>query len=190
MRPTTVPHRLGAALLLPLLLLLPLGAGCAHKKPSSLASTNGLRKIGNSKVIVEMRGLPEDASTGTIHVTLWGSEESFMHGQQWIRAVAIPIARAHEPCTITKLPPGTYSLTAYYDASNRAEFRRDADGIPLDPWAVSRGSPANAAPSWERSKFELEEGATVVELDFQHPAATGAAAPALDRAAPSATTSP
>ncbi|MCE9620197.1 MAG: DUF2141 domain-containing protein [Planctomycetes bacterium] len=166
MSAATTAFRLGAALL-----LIALGAfGCAAKKTSSLSTSNPLRKMGTSKIVILMSGLPEDVTEGSIYVALWGSEESFMHGQQWVRSAIVPIARAGEPCVMAKLPVGTYSVSAFFDATNSGEFRRNGLGIPIDPWAISRGSPLMVPPSWEHSKFEIEEGTTEVELDFNHQA--------------------
>lgn len=120
-----------------------------------------------------MRGIKPSAGSGPIRIALWPSARQFMKQGEWTRAVSVPAEDFEHAVEFHDLPLGRYAVSAFHDVTNCGSFRRDALGLPRDPWAVSGGGPGWLPPSWRRASFELTAEGASVELEFSMGGAAG-----------------
>ena len=141
-------------------------SACTTVKKSGSSQSLDLHRTGTSILVITFHGLPAHASAGTICVALWGGKDTFMKDGMWMRSALIPAINADKPCIIQHLPTGEFSVSAFYDITNCGKLRRNGFGIPIDPWGISNGETHFQPPDWDRSAFDIGEGTTSIEIEF------------------------
>lgn len=82
----------------------------------------------------------------------------------------IPAVKNISTTIVTDLAPGEYSVWFYHDVNNNGEADRGFLGKPKEPFGVSNLEKFPLSkPSWKKSKFEVTEEGTVVELKLIDP---------------------
>jgi uncharacterized protein (DUF2141 family) len=145
----------------------------ASPRPSTEAASQefATNATETAHIRVLFHGLKNAEPNGPVRVALWPSPSRFMVQGEWLRASTISVEQANDSIEFHDVPLGRYAVSAFHDVTNCGEFRRNALGLPRDPWAVSGGGPSWLPPSWSRASFELSAGGITVELDFTHGAA-------------------
>ena len=153
--------------------------GCATKpaeRPDASASvrdTNETASRATATIRVRLLGLSTDRGDGPVRVALWPGASEFMVAGKWLQAASIPIGDAREMLEFRDVPLGRYAVSAFHDVTDCGQFRRDALGLPRDPWAVSGGSSPWLPPNWRRAAFDLTTAGATIELRFAPDGASG-----------------
>ena len=74
-------------------------------------------------------------------------------------------------CTFDRLPPGSYAFAIFHDENDNSLFDTDFLGFPKEGWATSNNAyHLLRAPSFEESRVDLAEGASVhVRVMLRYP---------------------
>jgi uncharacterized protein (DUF2141 family) len=66
------------------------------------------------------------------------------------------------------LEPGTYAISAYLDTNDNNRLDTNSMGIPIEPYALSRGAKGRMGPSsFEDAAFELEPSGAKLRLELR-----------------------
>lgn len=74
-------------------------------------------------------------------------------------------------CSFDRLPPGSYAFAIFHDENDNGLFDSDRIGFPREGWATSNNARhLLRSPSFEESRVELAEGASVhVNVTLRYP---------------------
>jgi uncharacterized protein (DUF2141 family) len=121
---------------------------------------------------------PASAFAEDVRVTLTGvearggqilaslqTEAEFMQPRGAYSAIAAaPAANGDVTIVFENVAPGAYAFSAMHDANGDYQMQREANGRPLEGWAMRNGASLRAAPTFEQVKIEIgADGAALTE---------------------------
>lgn len=115
-----------------------------------------------------------EARGGTILASLQ-TEGEFMQprGRYGVRQAA-PAQNGSVTLVFTDVAPGAYSLSVLHDANGDYQMQREANGRPLEGWAMHNGAAiaaARAAPTFAQAKFDVGQANVSFTEAMIYPAA-------------------
>ena len=124
--------------------------------------------------------LPVQAATLTVHVGNISPKGGILHvalynEKQWPDNDAKPIADMVVPAVapmttvvMKDVVPGVYGIKSFQDANKNGEFDQDFIGLPMERYGFSRDArPYFSAPSFDRTKFTVPDGASEITFHLQ-----------------------
>ena len=124
--------------------------------------------------------LPVQAATLTVHVGNINPKGGILHvalynERQWPDNDAKPIVDMIVPAiaplttvVMKDVVPGVYGIKSFQDANKNGEFDQDFIGLPMERYGFSRDArPYFSAPSFDRTKFTVPDGASEITFHLQ-----------------------
>jgi uncharacterized protein (DUF2141 family) len=113
--------------------------------------------------------LPASAFAEDVRVTLTGvearggqilaslqTEAEFLQPRGAHSAVVpAPAANGEVVVVFENVAPGAYAFSAMHDANGHYQMQREADGRPLEGWAMHNGASLRAAPTFAQVKIDI-----------------------------------
>ena len=112
-----------------------------------------------TRLVVEVAGVEE--GQGRVRIALCQrslDEQGCTRGAQ--RAAVLGVERF----VFEGLAPGGWAVAAYQDLDDDGRLDTMPPGLPLEPYAFSNDVGRLAPPSFEKARFIVERGETVIEL--------------------------
>ena len=102
-----------------------------------------------------------EPNQGQILLSLFTSEETFLKSPLLKKQAPVD-ERGQAEFHLDNLEPGSYALSAVYDADMSGELNRGLFGIPTEPVGVSNNAKGFfGPPSYSAAKFSLSESRTL-----------------------------
>lgn len=117
-------------------------------------------------VTVNLKGVQPKG--GQILVSLQSRDE-FMQPRARFGAVAPGDASGDVTVTLKDVPAGDYAVVAMHDANGDYQMQRQANGIPLEGWAMSGQAPADRAPVFDDVKVSVGASGGTVDARMVYP---------------------
>lgn len=117
-------------------------------------------------VTVKLEGV--QAKGGNLLVSLQSKDE-FMQPRARFGAMAAGSQAGEVVLTLKDVPPGDYALMALHDAEGNYQMARQANGAPLEGWAMSGHYTGGHAPSFGEVKVHVDADGAVIVADMVYP---------------------
>ena len=96
----------------------------------------------------------DDSSNGFVYVALHSKSDTFpKKGNEAPYMKRVKISGKKAKVIFTKIPYGTYAISAFYDENGNGKLDYNILGIPKESAGISNNY--SGFPKWEKSKFEL-----------------------------------
>jgi uncharacterized protein (DUF2141 family) len=87
--------------------------------------------------------------------------------------LAAPAQAGDVTLDFADVAPGEYALAVLHDEDGDMRMKRDADGHPLEGWALSNGDVLRGPPSFAIAKFTVgASGVVTLHADMHYPPAS------------------
>lgn len=104
------------------------------------------------------------ASTGTLRVAVFGSQEGFAQDRPVVGATA-PAGEGNTVLSIDTLEPGTYGVALFHDLNGNEKLDRNLLGAPNEPFGFSNNPKIGfSAPEFDAFKFDFDGSATELNI--------------------------
>ena len=98
----------------------------------------------------------DDSSNGFVYVSLHSKSDTFpKKGNEAPYMKRVKISGKKAKVIFTKIPYGTYAISAFYDENGNGKLDYNILGIPKESAGISNNY--SGFPKWEKSKFELTD---------------------------------
>ncbi len=115
-------------------------------------------------ITVHVTGFP--ANTGTVEVSLFDSEESFLKEAMLQESGTID-ENGDLEIVFSAVPEGTYAVVVVHDANNNGKLDSGFLGLTGEKYGYSNNvHPWFGRPDFEEVKFTVEQSAVRVEIDL------------------------
>lgn len=109
-----------------------------------------------------------DKKGGTLCVSLYDEFTWYKSEDDPLASANVPAVTPDTVVTLTGLKPGVYGIKLYQDANNNGKFDQNFFGLPLEHYGFSRDArPFLSAPSFQSTKFKVEEGENKISIRLQ-----------------------
>jgi uncharacterized protein (DUF2141 family) len=98
---------------------------------------------------IEVTGLQPD--TGTLHLAVYNSAESFFKKPVW--AERIKVVGNSMRITVCGVAAGEIAVTGFQDLNSNQKMDSNLFGIPNEPYGASGKPPKFSAPTWDTTKL-------------------------------------
>lgn len=107
----------------------------------------------------------EGEASGQVYIALYDSEQAWSASSGAIRYERGAYAPGYT-VTFRDLPPGTYVVGLFVDENDNVKLDRNAAGMPMEKYGVSRNAKGNMGPpSFRDAALDVREGiATTIHL--------------------------
>ena len=104
----------------------------------------------------------DDSSNGFVYVSLHSKSDTFpKKGNEAPYMKRVKISGKKAKVIFTKIPYGTYAISAFYDENGNGKLDYNILGIPKESAGISNNY--SGFPKWEKSKFELT-GSSITQV--------------------------
>ena len=104
----------------------------------------------------------DDSSNGFVYVALHSKSDTFpKKGNEAPYMKRVKISGKKAKVIFTKIPYGTYAISAFYDENGNGKLDYNILGIPKESAGISNNY--SGFPKWEKSKFELT-GSSITQV--------------------------
>ena len=104
----------------------------------------------------------DDSSNGFVYVALHSKSDTFpKKGNEAPYIKRVKISGKKAKVIFTKIPYGTYAISAFFDENGNGELDYNIFGIPKESAGLSNNY--SGFPKWDKSKFELA-GSSITQV--------------------------
>ena len=104
----------------------------------------------------------DDSSNGFVYVALHSKSDTFpKKGNDAPYMKRVKISGKKAKVIFTKIPYGSYAISAFYDENGNGKLDYNILGIPKESAGISNNY--SGFPKWEKSKFELT-GSSITQV--------------------------
>jgi len=138
----------------------------------TVAAVAGVACLGGPAVAQEVRvtltGV--EARGGQILATLQ-TESEFMQ-TRGAHGVVLPAPQANGDVVVVfeNVAPGAYAFSALHDVNGDYQMQREANGRPLEGWAMHNGASLRARPTFAQVRIEIGAGGADLTEPMIYPA--------------------
>ena len=105
-------------------------------------------------VTVHVKGV--EAAKGDLYVALQ-TRDQFMKEAGTAGEIVHQPAPGDHDIVLKDVPPGEYSVAVWHDINGNRTFDREANGRPLDGWAMINGTTLRATPIFDQVKLVVPQ---------------------------------
>jgi uncharacterized protein (DUF2141 family) len=106
------------------------------------------------------------ASTGTVMVSLFGSEAAYGGHGAPVGQAMVNVAAGQHTATFT-VPAGEYAVKSFHDVDGDGKMNTNPFGMPTEPYAFSNNARGNMGPAtWSQTHFTAS-GATAQTISLK-----------------------
>lgn len=104
-----------------------------------------------------------ESISGTINIGLYNNADDFPKEEKDYKLVILEVEALEITYIFNDLPQGEYAIALYHDENKDDECNRNFLGIPKEGYGFSNNvKPVLSAPSFEDTKFKLEESKSII----------------------------
>ena len=104
----------------------------------------------------------DDSSNGFVYVSLHSKSDTFpKKGNEAPYMKRVKISGKKAKVIFTKIPYGTYAISAFFDENGNGKLDYNIFGIPKESAGISNNY--SGFPKWDKSKFELA-GSSITQV--------------------------
>jgi uncharacterized protein (DUF2141 family) len=105
------------------------------------------------------------SATGTVHVALYRTPESFPKSGAMLEDKVVPADLAGSRATFGNLTPGRYAIAVYHDENANNDFDQGIFGIPLEGYAFSNGATVFfGPPAFDEAAINVDKDTTTIVI--------------------------
>ncbi|MBW4331158.1 DUF2141 domain-containing protein [Stakelama sp. CBK3Z-3] len=118
-------------------------------------------------VTVDVRGVK--AGQGDLYVALQTRDQFMKQAGAAGTILSRPDSGDHK-VVLNNVAPGEYSVAVWHDINGNKQFDREADGRPIDGWAMINGTALHGTPQFDQVKLVVPPGgaAASVTMIYNH----------------------
>jgi uncharacterized protein (DUF2141 family) len=102
---------------------------------------------------------------GTIYLVLYDKEDKFMT-KNYFRTAQLEVKENNNVVHFEDIPFGTYAVSTYHDINGNQQMDFNEMRMPVEDYAMSGTPNPMGYPTWNEVKFQFEEVAQEVNLQF------------------------